>query len=58
MSFKMNDAVKIKFTVLAGEVKGAQVDQTTLDMVYLVEYTDNTGEPQARYFKADELEAA
>lgn len=58
MSFKMNDAVKIKFTPLAGTVKGAQVDQTTLDTIYLVEYADNMGESQARYFKIDELEAA
>lgn len=58
MSFKMDDVVKIKFTLLTGVVKGAKVDEVTLDMVYLVEYNDNTGEPQARYFKVDELEAA
>ncbi|MGI9143094.1 MAG: hypothetical protein ACR2IJ_07865 [Fluviibacter sp.] len=56
MSFKMNDAVNIKFTSLQGAVKGAQVDQTTLDTVYLVEYTDNAGEDQSRYFRIEELE--
>lgn len=58
MSFKMNDVVNIKFTSLQGAVKGAQVDQITLETVYLVEYTDNFGEGQARYFRPDEIELA
>lgn len=57
MSFKLEDQVKIKFTPMSGAVKGASVDQTTLELQYLVEYTDNAGEPQSRYFKASELEA-
>lgn len=56
MSFKMDDSVKIKFTPMQGAVKGAQVDPVTLETVYLVEYTDNAGLPQHRYFKPDEIE--
>lgn len=58
MSFKINDLVKIKFTLLTGTVKGAQVDQTTLQLLYLVDYLDNAGEAQSRYFNIDELELA
>jgi len=55
--FSKDQAVSIKFTTLSGVVTGAQVDQTTLEMLYLVEYDDVHGEPQARYFKASELQA-
>lgn len=58
MNFTLNDAVSIKFTTLSGVVKGAAVDQTTLEMQYLVEYTDNAGEVQQRYFNTSALEAA
>ena len=58
MSFKIDDAVKIKFSLLSGFVKGAAIDQTTLEVQYLVEYADNNGETQERYFLASSLEAA
>lgn len=56
--FKIDDAVKIRFSTLAGTVKGAAIDQTTLAVQYLVDYLDKEGQPQQRYFVADELEAA
>ncbi len=58
MSFQLNDPVTIKFTTLAGTVKGAAMDFATLQPLYLVEYTDQDGVEQQRYFKADELVAA
>lgn len=58
MTFTLNDNVKIKFTLLTGVVKGAAVDPVTLEMQYLVDYADNNGEDQTRYFAADALEAA
>lgn len=58
MALKLNDQVKIKFTTLVGEVKGASVDQTTLAMQYLVDYVDNEGQPQQRYFTEAEVELA
>jgi hypothetical protein len=57
MSFKIDDAVQIKYSLLDGVVKGAAIDQTTLDVQYLVTYTDNVGESQERYFVASDLEA-
>ena len=56
MALKISDQVKVKFSNLAGEVKGAAIDQTTLAVQYLVEYVDNSGEPQSRYFTEDLLE--
>lgn len=56
MDIKLEDPVSIKFTTLTGVVKGAAVDQTTLEMQVLVEYTDVDGEVQQRYFKASEVE--
>jgi cell shape-determining protein MreC len=56
MALKISDQVKVKFTTLTGEVKGAAIDQTTLAVQYLVEYVDHVGEPQSRYFTEDALE--
>ncbi|MFM7012543.1 MAG: hypothetical protein ACKO0Z_24970 [Betaproteobacteria bacterium] len=58
MTFTLNDNVKIKFTLMTGAVKGAAVDPVTLTVQYLVEYVDNDGVGQARYFVSDDLEAA
>lgn len=57
MALKLEDAVSIKHTVLSGVVKGAAVDNVTLDMQYLVEYLDNEGEQQSRYFTLAQIEA-
>lgn len=57
-AFKIEDQVSIKHTPLVGVVKGAALDQTTLEIQYSVEYADNAGETQQRFFKADELDPA
>lgn len=58
MAFKVEDQVKVKFSTLEGVVKGAALDNTTLEVQYLVEYTDTAGEQQSRYFKEGEIEAS
>lgn len=58
MTFKKDDAVKIKHTLMTGVIAGAAVDGTTFEMQYLVAYNDNNGEPQERYFLVDQIEAA
>ena len=58
MAFKKDDAVKIKHTLLEGTITGAAVDGTTFEMQYLVNYNDNDGQPQERYFVEAQLEAA
>lgn len=58
MALKIEDQVKIKHSPLTGVVKGAAIDQTTLEVQYLVEYTDNEGEPQQRYFNTSDVELA
>lgn len=58
MAFKVNDAVTIAHSTMTGTVKDAEVDKTTLELVYLVGYTDKFGETQERYFSADDLVAA
>jgi hypothetical protein len=50
----VGDTVGVKYTPLNGEVLGAALDGTSV--VYLVEYADNNGETQQRYFSADQLE--
>jgi hypothetical protein len=57
-TYKKDDAVKIKFTLLSGVISGALIDNTTFEVQYLVTYTDNHGEQQERAFYADQLEAA
>lgn len=58
MALQLNDNVKVKFSTLSGTVKGASVDQTTLNVEYLVAYDDNEGIAQQRYFTEDQLELA
>ena len=55
--FTVGDNVQVKFTSLQGQVSGAALDNTTLELQYLVDYTDTTGEQQSRYFKESDLEA-
>lgn len=57
MAYKVDDNVKLKFSTLQGVVKGASLDNTTLEIQYLVEYNDTEGEAQTRYFKDAELES-
>lgn len=57
MTFKKDDTVKIKYTLMTGVIAGAAVDGTTFEMQYLVQYNDNEGAPQERYFHIEQLEA-
>ena len=55
-AFTVENQVKIKYSTLQGVVKGAALDNTTLEIQYLVDYLDNFGEQQQRYFKESDLE--
>ena len=55
--FKKGDLVTIKFTSLAGTITDAAIGDNA-NIVYLVEYEDNQGETQTRYFEVDQLVAA
>lgn len=58
MAFKTDDLVKIKYTTLSGViVKGAAVGDDSL-IQYRVQYDDNDGVPQERFFYEAELELA
>lgn len=53
----MGQAVRVKFTPLEGTVSDAALNKDTLAVIYKVDYTDNDGQPQNRFFEADQLEA-
>lgn len=55
--FKKGDLVSIKHTLLSGEVLDAAIGDQA-NVVYLVEYADNDGDTQQRYFEVDQLVAA
>lgn len=55
--FKKGDAVRQVVPVIQGTVDSYQVDQETGELQLLVVWTDENGEPQGKYFKAEELEA-
>lgn len=56
--FKKGDAVRQVVPVIEGTVDSYQVDQETGELQLLVVWNDENGEPQGKYFKAEELEAA
>ena len=55
--FKKGDAVRQVVPVIQGTVESYQVDQETGELQLLVVWNDENGEPQGKYFKAEELEA-
>lgn len=55
MSIAVGTAVTIKFTTLSGTTTGAAVNENGAYLVR-VEYLDNDGESQERYFEEAELE--
>ena len=55
--FKKGDVVRQVVPVIEGTVDSYQVDQETGELQLLVVWTDANGEPQGKYFKAEELEA-
>ena len=56
--FKKGDVVRQVVPVIEGTVDSYQVDQETGELQLLVVWNDENGEPQGKYFKAEELEAA
>ena len=56
--FKKGDSVRQVVPVIQGTVDSYQVDQETGELQLLVVWNDENGEPQGKYFKAEELEAA
>lgn len=55
MSIAVGTDVSIKFTTLTGTTTGAAVNENGAYLVR-VEYLDNQGESQERYFEESELE--
>ena len=58
MNLQVSQPVKILNTTLTGVVEGAVVDNTTLQIIYRVSYTDANGVGQERYFSPDQIAAA
>lgn len=56
MAFKKGDQVRYVIPDIVGEVVGAQVDPETFALNVLVQYVDQNGERQQRYFKESELQ--
>lgn len=54
-TINIGDTVEVKFTTLVGEVKGAAILEGTT-MSYLVEFDDNDGVLQERYFTEDQIQ--
>lgn len=53
-TINVGDTVNVLYTPLSGEVQGAVLVGTEIN--YLVEYIDNEGEVQQRYFSIDQIE--
>lgn len=56
MAHKIGDSVRLIQPVIQGTVKSAAVDDEA-NLLLLVEYVDEKGDSQSRYFKATQLEA-
>lgn len=56
-TFPKGAAVRQIVKPIEGVIAGYQVDTETGDLQFLVEYTDDAGQPHARYFTEAELEA-
>ena len=52
---KVGDKVTINHTSLSGVIEGAALDNTTLEIQYLVSYDDVNGETQQRYFDSNQI---
>ena len=55
MALTKEQKVSIKGTTLTGVIEGAAVDNTTLELQYLVTYNDVDGVAQQRYFLESQL---
>ena len=52
---KVGDKVTINHTSMSGVINGATLDNTTLEIQYLVSYDDINDEAQQRYFDASQI---
>ena len=57
MSFAIGDNVRVRSSVLKGVIINGVMD-AELKVLYLVEYADDDGVTQQRYFQVAEIEAA
>ena len=57
MAFKIGDVVRLKTVVPQGPVVRMRMDEETGAVSYLVEWTDQDGQTQQRWFSESQLEA-
>ena len=53
---KTGTPVRLIQPVIAGVVKERRINPSTDEIELLVEWTDDAGQPQQRWFEADQLE--
>jgi hypothetical protein len=56
MALKLGTVVRQKVTPIEGPVAAYDLDKDNGSTLFLVEYTNDEGEPASRYFKEEELE--
>ena len=57
VKFKKGEAIQQVITSqIKGTVAGFHVDPETGELQFLVEYTNENGEPASRYFNEDQIE--
>jgi uncharacterized protein YodC (DUF2158 family) len=57
MAFKIGDVVRLKSVVPQGPVIRMRMDEQTGVISYLLEWTDQAGQVQQRWFTESQLEA-
>lgn len=56
MALKPGEQVRLIQPIIEGTVVDATVDKETFQVLYLVRFTDGSGEENERFFKACDLE--
>lgn len=57
MAFKIGDVVRLKSVVPQGPIVRMRMDEETGVVSYLLEWTDQDGQTQQRWFTESQLEA-
>lgn len=57
MAFKIGDVVRLKSVVPQGPIVRMRMDEETGVISYLLEWTDQDGQTQQRWFTESQLEA-
>lgn len=57
MAFKIGDVVRLKSVVPQGPIVRMRMDEETGLISYLLEWTDENGQTQQRWFAESQLEA-